>query len=806
MPRLLRAACVGALLSLSAFAQLATRPDQPPAAAPLTPNAHATYQQLRQAGYGGEAVGVSNLVLERDAGRFTFKSGAFCFLAPVEGRVTGAVFMGEGSFSLTPPIEVEKRILQMLTKTGGMEEDFTDLVLRFTDSTYDDVKKASGGAPGSSACSQSLLNDHNSALRKKLKYNLAGRLLQDVLGGGGGGEFFMAFIRGRKHNSKLVYVVDPRGVGEVSAVLPIAVEPEEVALFTWDEQKLGIWAAFHHAREYQKGRHVAHPEHSLIDIQHQDLDVSIEGNARLSATAITTFKPLHEGVRVAPFDLFPTLRVSGVWDAAGQPLDFIQEDKDDDAQFSVILPRALAKGEAFTIRTAYAGKDAVTNEGGGNYYPVARSTWYPNTRFGDYATYDLRFSIPKHLKMVATGARVSDVVEGDKNLSVWRSEAPQAVAGFHLGRFTRLAKKMDGLGIEIESFANTEDANFAGYAAGKGMMQKAMAEAELSLMLYTDYFGPIAYKRVAMTQQMALSFGQAWPGLVWLPRSAFVDSTIRHFAGMDDRRGYFKIVGPHEVAHQWWGHTVGFNSYRDQWMSEGFSELSASLYIQLIQKKPKEFINYWKDQLELMTEKNAFGFRAADAGPVTMGYRLYTDKTTDIPRRLIYPKGGFILHMVRMLMWDPKTGDERFKAMLREFVSAYANRTATTEDFKAMLEKHITPEMDIDGNRSMDWFFNQFVYGIALPSYKFSHTFEDDPQRGVVLNVSITQSNVDEDFRMRVPIYLELADGRVFRLGSAGMKGNTSMQDKIALGKVPRPKRAMLNHYYDVMALVTETK
>jgi len=804
MPRLILFVCLSALLVVPASAQLATRPDQAPTAAPLTPNSNATYQQLRQLGYGGEAVVVSDLVLERDAGRFTFKSGSFCFLAPVEGRVTGAVFVGEGSFSLTPPIDVEKRILQMLTKTGGMEEDFSDLVLRFTDSTYDDIKKASSGAPGGAACSQSLLNDHTSALRKKLKYNLAGRLLQDVLGNNGG--LFMAFIHGRKHNGKLVYAVDPRGVGEVSAVLPIGVEPEEVALFTWDEQKLGIWAAFHHAREYQNGRHVPHPEHALIDIQHQDLDVSIEGNARLSATALTTFKQLHDGVRVAPFDLFPTLRVSGVWDSSGNALDFIQEDKDDDAQFSVILPRPLTKDEAFTIRTAYAGKDAVTNEGGGNYYPIARSTWYPNTRFGDYATYDLRFSIPKHLKMVATGARVSDVVEGDKNLTVWKSEAPQAVAGFHLGRFTRLAKKMDGLGIEIESFANTEDANFAGYAAGKGMMEKAMAEAELSMMLYTDYFGPIAYKRVAMTQQMALSFGQAWPGLVWLPRSAFVDSTIRYFAGMDDRRGYFKIVGPHEVAHQWWGHTVGFNSYRDQWMSEGFSELSASLYIQLIQKKPKEFIEYWKDQLDLLTEKNAFGFRAADAGPVTMGYRLYTDKTADIPRRLIYPKGGFILHMVRMMMWDPRTGDERFKAMLREFVSTYANRAATTEDFKAVLEKHITPEMDVDGNRSMDWFFNQFVYGTALPSYKFKHSFTEDPQQGVVLDVSITQSNVDEDFRMRVPIYLELADGRVLRLGSAGMKGNTSFQQKVPLGKVPRPKRAMLNHYYDVMAQVSEVK
>ena len=29
----------------------------------------------------------------------------------------------------------------------------------------------------------------------------------------------------------------------------------------------------------------------------------------------------------------------------------------------------------------------------------------------------------------------------------------------------------------------------------------------------------------------------------------------------------------HEVAHQWWGHVVGWKSYRDQWMSESFAEL-----------------------------------------------------------------------------------------------------------------------------------------------------------------------------------------------------------------------------------------
>ena len=57
-----------------------------------------------------------------------------------------------------------------------------------------------------------------------------------------------------------------------------------------------------------------------------------------------------------PLDLFPTLRVSGVWGADGEALDFIQEDKDRDAEFAVVLSKPLAKGEVTRITTRYSGK------------------------------------------------------------------------------------------------------------------------------------------------------------------------------------------------------------------------------------------------------------------------------------------------------------------------------------------------------------------------------------------------------------------------------------------------------------------
>jgi aminopeptidase N len=157
--------------------------------------------------------------------------------------------------------------------------------------------------------------------------------------------------------------------------------------------------------------------------------------------------------------------------------------------------------------------------------------------------------------------------------------------------------------------------------------------------------------------------------------------------------------------------------------------------------------------------------------------------------------------MVRMMMWDRRTGDQNFKATMQDFAKTYAGRAATTEDFKAMVEKHMTPEMDLEGNHRMDWFFNEYVYGTALPTYKMDSSFETGADGDVVFGFKVTQSNVDEKFRMLVPIYLELADGRVVNLGRARLAGNTSVEQKVPLkGVKDKPRRALVNYNNDVLA------
>jgi len=64
------------------------------------PGTDASYAALRTLGLGNEAVSVTNLELNRDAGKFLLKSGTVCFAAAVNGKVTGAVFTGDGTFVL----------------------------------------------------------------------------------------------------------------------------------------------------------------------------------------------------------------------------------------------------------------------------------------------------------------------------------------------------------------------------------------------------------------------------------------------------------------------------------------------------------------------------------------------------------------------------------------------------------------------------------------------------------------------------------------------------------------------------------
>jgi Peptidase family M1 domain len=766
------------------------------------------YVKLRHIKLGNQSATITNFILKRDGGTFVFRSGAFYFLEAVDDKITGAVFVGDGSFFLTPPIEIERRNLALLTGGRQFEEQFRTAVFRFTDSAEQEIRQAATGEKALNATeAETALRAVQQDLREELRENLAARLLEDVMSSEPGGKF-TAFVKGRRYSDKIVFDVDPHGSGEAS--------PEEVTLYLWDDKHLGLWAAFHLASEYQQGSANSNEQNTTVRILHQKLETTIARNASLAGKAETTFRALRDGVRVVPFDLYFTLRVRSVTGENGEPLFFIQEDQSEDADFAVILPRELKKDETYTVTTIYAGKDAVRNEGGGNYYPVARDDWYPGQGFGSYATYEMIFRIPKGMTMVATGTPVSRYDEGNENVSRWTTEVPQSVAGFNFGRFQSTAGQPLQRKYTLEVYANVDAPELVreaqrssvaatlGSMSTLGLMKKALGESQLAIDIFTDFFGELPYRRLAVTQQTATDYGQSWPGLVYLPITYFFDSTVRHQLGMEDAHGYFKVVGPHEVAHQWWGHLVGFNSYRDQWMSEGFSDMAAALFLQYIYRQHglNEYHQFWADQRQTLLRRNEEGKRPIDVGPVTLGTRLSNARSGfDTYRCLIYPKGAYILQMVRFMLRQPSGDpDARFKALLHEFTRTFANRQASTEDFKAMLEKYMTPEMDLEHNHKMDWFFAEYVYGTEYPSYRFRHSFSRDRDGNLVLNFKLTQGNVSERFVMLIPIYVDMGHGQVVRVGSARMAGNRTLEARVTLKDLKgKPRRAVAAYYDDVL-------
>jgi hypothetical protein len=763
-------------------------------------NSDPVYQQLRNIGLGGEAVSVTNFELKHDAATFHLTSGTVCFVAPVNGRVTGAVFVGDGSLSLVPPTPDEARSLKRLTNEDQFNEKFDHLVLRFTDTSYEEIKKA--GSPASGGCDAGLLQDSQHTTRKKLNTNISARMLQDVLSGQPGG-FFMAFIHGKNYDGKMLFKIDPLG------------DWDEEELSTYDEQKSGVWASFPMSTDYRQKLGSAANARG-VHIEHQQLDTTIEKNAHLTAKATTSFVSQADGVRVVPLDLFPTLRVQSVTSADGQPLAFIQEDKDEDPDFSVVLPKALSQDDKFAITTTYGGKDAIKNEGEGNYYPIAREDWFPSgerTHFGDYAMFDMTFRIPRGMKMAASGELVSESVDGSSSVTVWKSDIPVPTAGFQFGKMKEDDAKLTSPDFMLAAYANEEPPDWISGLKDRGwgslstvsMMKQPLAEAQFAIGLYSDYFGQLPFKRLNLAQQTACDYGQSWPGLVWLPICAFYDTTVRHFLGLDWQDNiYWDVVTPHEVAHQWWGQMVGFRSYRDQWMSEGFADFSASLFMQNANgpKGQKKFMEFWDYERKTITDRNNFGYRPIDVGPVTMGYRLDNSKVGgNIAQSLIYPKGAYILHMIRMMMYSNQTGDLNFKQTMQDFTKTYNGRVATTEDFKATVEKHMTVDMQRIGDSKMDWFFDEYVYGTALPTYKLDSTFDKNADGDVVFGFKVTQSGVDDKFRMLVPVYLELANGSIAFLGRVRLVGNNSNEAKVPLkGIKDTPRRAMLNYYDDILA------
>ena len=273
---------------------------------------------------------------------------------------------------------------------------------------------------------------------------------------------------------------------------------------------------------------------------------------------------------------------------------------------------------------------------------------------------------------------------------------------------------------------------------------------------------------------------------IWAGASIFVDQ-----------------VGYHEFAHQWWGHLVGWDCYRDQWLSEGFAEFSAALAVQHA-RGWEDYAKFWRERAQVDPLEDPRQRRAAarGAGPITQGWRLCRPPRAPRPTALlIYSKGAYVLHMLRMMMWETGSPnpDARFIAMMQDFTKTYAGKSPSTEDFETVVERHMTPALNLRGDGSMDWFFDQWVDGTEIPKITGDLKVAAAGD-GYKITGTVKQEGVSEGFATLVPLYVDFGKGEQARLGAVKLVGSSSFPMDVTVKLPKKPKRIVPNAMGDVLA------
>jgi hypothetical protein len=800
-----------------------------------------TYAALRAAKPDGRTLAVTGLVLERDAFRFEFATGTFHFLAPVEGRTIGAVFLGQGTFRLTPATLSERRRLAFSSGADPktfetLTDSFTRLVLLFGDDTAAELALTAEirtGAPDREALDA--WEAHMKRQRKDYHVNFHLRILADLLDVPGmTSGAFLAFLEGQKIGPALA-AVDPRGAEAVGVG---ARGKEDTMLYVADETKGGAWYQSESAAEIKGGRRTA--LWRSTDATHYEVETAVARDEDVAGTTTIHFQTLTK-LRVLPVNLQPELRLRSArfapegeetWTA----LPFVQEGEKEDGNSAVIFPRQLAKAEKIRLELVYAGDKVLIDMGEKNYAVLSRVGWYPNLGFfTDPATFTLTYRVPAGNEIISVGNPAETRTEGKQTVSIWKAETPIQVAGFNYGKFKEHEKKDEISGIEVEVWTNpgTPDVVRAINAAldsisageldeidpdgdvrGTGFGERignvntekladsALADGLNSARLFTTYFGPIPATRVAITQQSQWTFGQSWPALIYMPYMSFLNGTQRQRVGLGRAKDFVESVGYHEFAHQWWGHLLGWESYRDQWLSEGFAEFSAALALQHTQGWGA-YDKFWREARKRIFEKTpGNAFSPWEAGAITDGFRSGFARAPSAPFSLVYEKGGYVLHMLRMAMYDgrSKDPDAQFIAMMKDFTSTYAGKNPSTADFAAMVEKHLTPSLNATQDGKIAWFFNQWVYGTEIPKLAADLKVDAAADGGWRIHGTITQGEVGPDFRTLVPIYLELDKGQYVQAGLLAMVGSATKPVDVVLKPPKKPRRAFVNARGEVLA------
>jgi hypothetical protein len=299
-----------------------------------------------------------------------------------------------------------------------------------------------------------------------------------------------------------------------------------------------------------------------------------------------------------------------------------------------------------------------------------------------------------------------------------------------------------------------------------------------AITFFSRHFGPYPYSSLVLSQMPGLS-SQGWPGLVFLSSYAFLspEERVRVRLRPPNSLIFDEFMQVHETAHQWWGDLITWKSYRDQWLVEALANYSAILALE--KDRPqlcKALLDYYRDNL---LTKNRDGKELTQAGAVTLGLRLSSSQFPDGFDGISYGRGTWLMHMLRCMLRDAagspsKPGDdEPFLRALRNLRQRFAGREMSTRDFQQVLEEELPDSLRYEGKKSLEWFFQTWVNGTAVPRLELKDVKFTRAAAGKTVRFTILQKEAPDELITSVPVYANTGRGLVL-LGRVFADGHES--------------------------------
>jgi hypothetical protein len=739
-----------------------------------------------------QLVTANRIELRRGDVEIYFEEGKLAFLAPIDGRVTGFVFSGRGHALAFPRDVVEKQQMAHFLGAPVLDQVFLTAYVRFTDDAAEDLLhqfQSAKLAPQLDAAFASL----SDPLVAQLNVSQSLRVLEDRLSQNPN-PYFYAALEG-VDTGPFDFLFDP--------------QRREQVLFgqrrkSGNSMYYDVWASYSVPGSV--------PPPVAFHVLDYTLDTTVLPDNSIDATAAVHVRAETSGERVLTFQLSRALHAETVTDEQSKPLAYFQNEGMTPQERSVrgndylhvVLPQPSQKGQEFTIHFHYRG-NVIENAGNEVLFVGARESWYPHLGDqADFASYDLTMRWPRHLKLVATGVKVDEQNSGDFRSGHWRSEKPLAIAGFNLGEYASSSINNESRAIDVyanrqleQALSNRLDSEHRDslppidvpFGMPGGRSREAMhppppspadalkqlgKDIDASIRFYEKFGGPFPFRTLSVSQ-IPGSFGQGWPGLLYISTFSFLSPEVQSRAGLSTTRqeAFTDIVPYHEVAHQWWGNVVGWSNYRDQWIDEAIANYLALLFAD--SRKPSEHeLRVWLERYRKQLQEKVPGSDAlaGEIGALPLGNRLNSSKSPFGFEEVIYSKGSWVIHMLREMLRQPgaKDPDEKFVAFLRNISAKYAYRALSTDDLQHEVEAVMTPAMDLEGGRSMEWFFEQWVRGTGIPHYRveFSTHHTD---KGEVVRGKLFQTGVPRSFIASVPLYANNGSGHIVYLGAVVAAG-----------------------------------